>query len=73
MCAERSFATLDVAREIGAAVSAYGCIITIIRLLLIDFVVFMSEWYVNLVEVAFAKKQRRPSKQPSQLQIRATC
>ena len=51
-----SFATLDAAREVGAAVSAYGHIITTIHFLIIDFAVFMSKWYGSRVTEASAKE-----------------
>ena len=67
-----SLATLDAAREVGAAVSAYGHIITTIHFLMIDF--FLCLCLNGMLAVSkkrLRKKQRRSSKQPSKLQIKA--
>jgi len=51
-------ASLDAARETGAAVFAYGAfIMAIINFLIIAFVVFMLVRYVNKVKEASAKKE----------------
>ena len=56
---EGDFATLEAAREAGAAVFAYGAfIMAIINFLIIAFVVFMLVRYVNRVKEASAKKER---------------
>jgi len=53
-------ASLDAAREAGAAVFAYGSFVTaIINFLIIAFVVFMLVRYVNKVKDAAMKKEEK--------------
>lgn len=69
------YATLDAAREAGAATFAYGSfIMAIINFLIIAFVVFMLVRYVNKVKDAAAKKEEEaPAEEapagPSELDV----
>lgn len=58
-------ASLDAAREAGAAVFAYGSFINaVINFLIIAFVVFMLVRYVNKVKDAAAKKEEAAPEAP---------
>ena len=58
-------ASLETAREAGAAVFAYGAfIMAVINFLIIAFVVFMLVRYVNKVKEASAKKEVAVEKAP---------
>ncbi|XAT61570.1 large conductance mechanosensitive channel protein MscL [Rhodobacteraceae bacterium Araon29] len=58
-------ASLEAAREAGAAVFAYGAfIMAVINFLIIAFVVFMLVRYVNKVKEASAKKEVAVEKAP---------
>lgn len=55
---EGEFASVEAAREGGAAVFAYGAFLTaVINFLMVAFVVFMLVRYVNKVKDATAKKE----------------
>jgi len=57
-------ASLDAAREAGAAVFAYGAFITaIINFLIIAFVVFMLVRYVNKIKDAATKAEEAPAEE----------
>lgn len=66
-------ASLEAAREAGAAVFAYGAfIMAIINFLIIAFVVFMLVRYVNKVKAAAEKPEEAPveeDKGPSELDV----
>lgn len=66
-------ASLDAAREAGAAVFAYGSFINaVINFLIIAFVVFMLVRYVNKVKDAAAKKEEpapQAPKGPSEIDL----
>ena len=67
-------ASLEAAREAGAAVFAYGAfIMAIINFLIIAFVVFMLVRYVNKVKEAAEKEEEAPAEEedpgPSELDI----
>ena len=59
-------ASLDAAREAGAAVFAWGAfVMAVINFLIIAFVVFMLVRYVNKVkDAAFKKKEEAPEEAP---------
>ncbi|SDI86766.1 large conductance mechanosensitive channel protein MscL [Lutimaribacter saemankumensis] len=67
-------ASLEAAREAGAAVFAYGAfLMAVINFLIIAFVVFMLVRYVNKVKDAATKKEEAPAEEapagPSELDI----
>lgn len=66
-------ASLDAAREAGAAVFAWGAfVMAVINFLIIAFVVFMLVRYVNKVkDAAFKKKEEAPEEAPAP--TRSTC
>lgn len=66
-------ASLDAAREAGAAVFAWGAfVMAVINFLIIAFVVFMLVRYVNKVkDAAFKKKEEAPKRPPAP--TRSTC
>ncbi|QFT82803.1 Large-conductance mechanosensitive channel [Roseovarius sp. THAF27] len=64
-------ASLDAAREAGAAVFAWGAfVMAVINFLIIAFVVFMLVRYVNKVkDAAFKKKEEAPEEAPGPNEI----
>ena len=67
-------ASLEAAREAGAAVFAYGAfIMAIINFLIIAFVVFMLVRYVNKIKDAAEKKEEAPAEEapagPSEIDL----
>ncbi len=61
------FASLDAAREAGAAVFAYGAFINaVINFLIIAFVVFMLVRYVNKVKAAAEKAEEPVEEAPTE-------
>ena len=61
------FASLDAAREAGAAVFAYGAFINaVINFLIIAFVVFMLVRYVNKVKAAAEKAEEPVEEAPAE-------